>query len=201
MNHTEQAVEHSIWYKGWHHFLTITHHKLLVMKYCFQVGLYKQGLLHDLSKYSPTEFRIGIRYYQGNKSPNAAERDEIGFSTAWLHHKGRNKHHTEYWVDIKGARDGTLVGMPMPTRYVVEMFCDRIAACKVYLKDQYTDQSAMEYYKRTAGYVTVHPDTDHLLHDMLTLLAEHGEQEAFRMVRETIVKPRLCYGENGKIQW
>lgn len=54
------------------HFGTITKHKLLVMKACFQVGLYRQGLLHDLSKYGWTEFRVGCRYYQGTRSPNNA---------------------------------------------------------------------------------------------------------------------------------
>lgn len=84
---------------AWGHFKTITSHKLLVMKYCFKVGLYKQGLLHDLSKYSPTEFLVGAKYYQGTRSPNNAEREATGVSTSWLHHKGRNKHHFEYWVD------------------------------------------------------------------------------------------------------
>ena len=73
--------------KAWRHFKTITHHKLLVMKGCFQVGLYRQGLLHDLSKYGPTEFLVGCRYFQGNKSPNNAEREEKGYSSAWLHTK------------------------------------------------------------------------------------------------------------------
>ena len=74
----------------WLHFKTITKHKLMVMGYCFRIGLYKQGLLHDLSKYSPAEFLVGCRYYQGDRSPNNAEREATGVSTAWLHHKGRN---------------------------------------------------------------------------------------------------------------
>ena len=83
----------------WLHFKTITKHKLMVMHYCFRIGLYKQGLLHDLSKYTPSEFLVGCKYYQGNRSPNNAEREDTGVSTAWLHHKGRNKHHYEHWVD------------------------------------------------------------------------------------------------------
>ncbi len=94
----------------WNHLKTITEHKFFVMKNCFRVGLYRQGLLHDLSKYSPEEFVIGVRYYQGNRSPNAAEREKYGFSKAWLHHKGRNKHHFEYWIDFSinngGGADG-----------------------------------------------------------------------------------------------
>ena len=81
------------------HFRTITRHKLTVMDLCFKVGLIRQGLLHDLSKYSPEEFLSGVRYYQGTRSPNAAEKEIVGYSAAWLHHKGRNKHHFEYWMD------------------------------------------------------------------------------------------------------
>ena len=91
--------------KGWHHFCTITHHKVLVLRHCFRVGLYWQGLVHDLSKYSPTEFKVGVQYYQGDRSPNTAERAELGYSTAWLHHKGRNKHHYEYWIDMREKPD------------------------------------------------------------------------------------------------
>ena len=87
--------------KFWKHLKTINHHKMLVMKGCFRVGLYKQGLLHDLSKYMPSEFLVGCKYYQGDVSPNNAEREDRGYSSAWLHHKGRNKHHYEYWIDQK----------------------------------------------------------------------------------------------------
>ena len=121
--------------KAFAHFCTITKHKKLVLKECFRVGLYKQGLLHDMSKYSWTEFRVGCRYYQGTRSPNNAEREEKGYSSAWLHHKGRNKHHYEYWIDYSLEGPNLLAGMKMPVRYVVEMFLDRIAASKVYLGD------------------------------------------------------------------
>lgn len=188
------------WAKAWGHLRTITQHKLLVMRYCWRVGLYRQALAHDLSKYSPTEFLVGARYYQGHRSPNTAERTAKGYSDAWMHHKGRNKHHTEYWTDIKGNGDATLEGKPMPTRYVVEMFCDRIAACKVYQRDAYTDRSPLEYYEleHSTGPLLIHPDTDALLRRLVTLLADEGEEAAFRTVRETIVKPRYCYGGQGR---
>ena len=83
----------------WGHLRTINHHKLLVMRHCFRVGLYRQGLTHDLSKYAPVEFFNGVRYFQGTRSPNDAERQAKGYSAAWLHHKGRNKHHMENWID------------------------------------------------------------------------------------------------------
>ena len=92
--------------KAIRHFITITHHKILVMQGCFRIGLYKQGLLHDMSKYSPTEFLVGCRYYKGYMSPNNAERADRGYSSAWLHHKGRNKHHLEYWIDYAVSKPG-----------------------------------------------------------------------------------------------
>ena len=70
------------------HLKTVSRHRYLVMKGCFRVGLYRQGLLHDLSKFSPTEFMVGARYWQGTRSPNNAEREEKGYSASWLHHKG-----------------------------------------------------------------------------------------------------------------
>ena len=113
------------------HFRTITKHKQMVMENCFKVGLYKQGLLHDLSKYSWEEFRIGVKYYQGDRSPNAAEKEEKGYSVAWLHHKGRNKHHFEYWIDFAPDKSAGLIGNEMPLKYLVEMVMDRIAASNI----------------------------------------------------------------------
>ena len=144
------------------HFETITRHKLLVMKYCFECGLYEQGLAHDLSKYSPTEFIPGCIYYQGDHSPNEAEREAKGYSSAWLHHKGRNKHHLEYWIDYSTNKSG-MTGMKMPLRYVCEMICDRVAASQIYLGEKYTDASPWEYYEHSKDHYMLHPETRALL--------------------------------------
>lgn len=174
--------------KGWQHFCTITRHKWLVMKECFQVGLYKQGLLHDLSKYSWSEFRVGCKYYQGTRSPNNAEREDIGYSSAWLHHKGRNKHHYEYWIDYSMSDDRVLAGMKMPTKYVVEMLMDRIAASKIYMGDTYTDQAPLAYFERGRGHYVIHPETEKLLEGLLRMLADKGEVETFAYVRTKVLK-------------
>ena len=131
------------------HLHTVIRHRRLVRHYCFKLGLVWQGLTHDLSKYSPTEFWRGVKYYQGWRSPNDQERLENGVSLAWLHHKGRNRHHFEYWIDYCRREDGTIYigGCKMPKKYVAEMFCDRIAACRVYQGDAYTDASPHEYYQ------------------------------------------------------
>ena len=98
----------------WHpikHYKTIRHHKMLVMKNCFRCGLYWQGLTHDLSKLAPVEFWAGAKYWQGTCSPNNAQRQAEGYSAAWLHHKGRNKHHLEYWIDYAPDGDHAMAGM------------------------------------------------------------------------------------------
>ena len=168
----------------WGHFKTITAHKILVMKYCFRLGLYKQGLLHDLSKYSPTEFIPGCRYYQGIRSPNAAEREATGVSMAWLHHKGRNKHHYEYWIDYGIGEDKRMQGMKIPERYMVEMFCDRVAASKNYNKENYTDAAPWEYYQRGKAFDIIHPESRAILEKLLFMLKEQGEEATFRYIKK-----------------
>jgi len=170
----------------WKHFKTITHHKNMVMAMCFRVGLYKQGLLHDLSKYMPSEFWVGAKYYQGTQSPNNAERKDKGYSAAWLHHKGRNKHHYEYWFDYGLHKGDGIVPVRMPTRYVVEMFIDRIAASKNYNRGNYTDDMPLTYYERGRAADLMHEDTRRTLELLLHMLAEQGEDATFRYIREQL---------------
>lgn len=174
--------------KSIEHLKTINRHKLTVMKLCFKAGLYRQGLLHDLSKYTPVEFLTGARYYQGTRSPNAAEREIRGYSSAWLHHKGRNKHHLEYWIDYSLDEGSPMTGMKMPVRYVAEMFCDRVAACKVYKKDAYTDASAYEYYERSKEHYLIHPDTARLLEFLLKMLRDNGEELTLLYIKHKLLK-------------
>ncbi len=165
------------------HLKTINHHKRLVMRHCFRCGLYKQGILHDLSKYSWAEFFVGAKYYQGNRSPNNAEREDKGYTSAWLHHKGRNKHHLEYWIDYGLNPEDKMVGMEMPVKYVVEMFCDRVAASKNYAPENYTDRAALDYYERGKDKYILHPNTKELLERLLHMLAEQGEDATFEYIR------------------
>lgn len=174
--------------KAWKHFKTITYHKWLVLRGCFQVGLYRQGLLHDMSKYSPTEFWVGARYFQGDRSPNNAEREEKGYSAAWLHHKGRNRHHYEYWIDYSiHDVEGGMSPVPMPDKYIVEMLMDRIAASRVYLGDKYTDSAPLEYFRKGKNSPVMHTYTKEKIEFLLKLLAEKGEKETFRYIRKNIL--------------
>lgn len=173
--------------KLWQHFKTITHHRILVMCGCFRVGLYLQGLTHDLSKYSPTEFLTGAKYYQGTRSPNSAEREEKGYSEAWMHHKGRNRHHYEYWTDMN-RQTRNYESVPMPRKYLVEMVMDRRAACKVYQGKDYHPGSELEYFLRSRERELMHEKTKQELEFILTMLKNEGEKKTFSYLKNSVLK-------------
>ncbi|WP_124066799.1 DUF5662 family protein [Clostridium sp. E02] len=176
----------------WGHIYTINEHKIRVMKNCFRVGLIKQGLLHDMSKYSPEEFFPGVFYYQGDRSPNAAEIEEKGYSKAWLHHKGRNKHHCEYWIDFSTNPEKGLIGHKMPLKYVIEMVMDRIAASKTYKGKDYTDSSPWDYYEQGKAFMVIAPETEALLEKLLLMLKNEGEVKTFQSIRRLLKKGDYC---------
>ena len=168
------------------HFRTITRHRHKVIAHCAKAGILWQGLWHDLSKYSPTEFIPGAKYYQGTRSPNEKERELYGYSKAWMHHKGRNRHHYEYWNDYN-PKSKQIENVEMPLNYVIEMFCDRVAASKTYNKEKYTDADSLKYYMRGRGHYVIHPDTDELLHKLLEMLAQKGEDETFSYIKKELL--------------
>ncbi len=174
------------------HFITITKHRLKVQSHCFRVGLYWQGLTHDLSKYTLQEFRIGAKYYHGTRSPNSRERELNGYSTAWLHHKGRNKHHFEYWTDLS-TKSRRYEAVEMPPKYFVEMVMDRIAACKIYHGKNYTQADALNYLLQSAegkDLTMMHPKTRDDLIFVLTMLKEKGEKETFSYLKKEFLKKK-----------
>ena len=173
------------------HLSTITKHHNLVMGYCLRAGLIRQGLFHDLSKLSPEEFLVGAKYYQGTRSPNNAEREATGVSRAWLHHKGRNKHHFEYWIDYAPdpRSERGLAGMQMPRRYVAEMIFDRVSASRVYQGDAYTDRSPLDYYlasKERSWFIN--DTTKRQMEFLLTMWAERGEDYTIAYIRNVFLK-------------
>lgn len=171
---------------AWKHFKTITKHKLLVMEGCFKVGLYWQGITHDLSKYTPTEFWNGAKYFQGTRSPNAAEREDKGYSEAWMHHKGRNRHHYEYWQDVN-LHSGVYEPVPMPRKYLVEMVMDRRAASMIYRGKDYTPDDPYRYFIRSHEREWMHGQTRKELDFLLTMLRDQGEDVTFRYLRENVL--------------
>ena len=165
------------------HLKTITQHKIKVTWLCFRCHLFKQGLLHDLSKYSYIELKTGFKYYQGYRSPIDAEKEEKGYSLGWLHHKGRNKHHWEYWLDF--GKDG-IYPCQMPVNYVIEMFCDRVAASMIYQKEKYTDSSALDYYIQGRDKILIHPNTDALIFSLLTYLSKNGLDKTIEYIKKEV---------------
>lgn len=134
--------------KYYKHFKTIVKHKKEVAKVCFKFGLYYQGIVHDLSKFSITEFAPSAKYFQGTSSPIDAEKAENGYSAAWLHHKAKNKHHQWYWMDWDNKQNPT--PCRIPREYVYEMIADWIGAGKVYGQRagrEWSQSEPYNYYK------------------------------------------------------
>ncbi len=169
------------------HFVTITKHRHTVIRHARKAGILFQGLRHDLSKYSPTEFWQGVKNYTGTCSPNELERNEKGYSEAWLHHKGRNRHHFEYWTDYNPV-EKRVMPVKMPIRYVAEMFCDRVAASKIYQGEKYADNFPYDYFMRGKPNRSINPQTSDLLEEWLFMLKEKGEEYTLRHIKESLKK-------------
>ena len=167
------------------HFRTITRHRHKVIQHCAKAGILWQGLRHDLSKYSPTEFLQGVRFYQGTRSPNEGAREAYGYSLEWMHHKGRNRHHFEYWTDYN-PKTKRVEAVKMPLRFVVEMFCDRVAASKIYRGAEYTDSEPLKYFENGRDRRVIHPETSALLEQLLRMLSEQGEKATFAYIRQLL---------------
>lgn len=183
----DEAVKKPYIQRFFLHLHTVNTHRYEVMKNCFRCGLYIQGLKHDLSKYSPAEFLVSVKYFQGYRSPYVYEKEQFGFSAGWLHHKGRNRHHWEYWYDmIKGQ----WIPLEMPLPWFIEMVCDRVAACRIYQKENYTQRSALEYFEKRNDRFYMHEKTAAKLEAVLRDIAENGEDAAFARLRQELKEYR-----------
>jgi len=164
------------------HLKTVCTHKSAVYHQCKACGLGWQGNIHDMSKFSPVEFLSSVKYFQGNRSPIEAEKEAIGYSKGWLHHKGKNKHHWEYWCDFS-AKDGHIIKNKMPKKYLVEMLCDWIGAGKAYLKENWNTTQPLKYYYKVQNGRHLHPDTEAMVVYFLTIVNDYGLEEFHRKVK------------------
>lgn len=164
------------------HLSTVLRHKWRVFTHCCKAGIPWRGIWHDVSKFSPTEFIPGVKFFLGTRSPNEAERAEFGYSRAWMHHKGRNRHHFEYWTDYN-PETKVISPVKMPVKFVKEMFCDRVAASKIYQGKNYSDQHPIKYFMGAKGRRIIHPETSDLLESWLVMLSEKGEKATFEYIR------------------
>ena len=169
------------------HFGLVTRHRFEVFKNCAKCGLLWRGLVHDLSKYTPIEFFEGARYFQGNRSPIGVCRRETGVSPAWLHHKGRNRHHIEYWHDVECA-----VHPLMPYPYLVECVCDKLAATKIYNGKNYTSAKPLEHWLRYGYRVMGHPLTMEFIRVVFEDIRDHGENYVLNKKYMTETYNRVC---------
>lgn len=139
------------------HFVTVCNHKKYVFRNCVKAGIPVRGILHDLSKFSPTEFFESVKYYQGTRSPIDACKEANGYSNAWLHHKGRNRHHYEYWQD-NFDYGGT--HLQMPYKDALELVCDYLGAGMAYSKDSFTYEGEYAWWEnKKKGHIAMHPQT------------------------------------------
>lgn len=123
----------------------------------------------------PEEFWESVKYFQGDRSPYIYEKEHFGYAPGWLHHKGINKHHWEYWYDMI---NGKWTPLEMPFNYFVEMVCDRVGACRIYQKEHYTKESALQYYLSRGDRWAMHPETAKKLEDVLRDIADRGERSS-----------------------
>ena len=161
------------------HLHTVNRHRFIVMKLCFRCGMYYQGLVHDLSKYSFSEFIPSVRCFQGNRSPITKEKQLHGYSKMWQHHKGRNKHHWEYWIDRK-PKSIEILSYPMPFRYMLESVLDKISASKVYNGKDYTDATPYDFFTNSMEYNSMNQITSKQIAELLLYLKENGEEKALK---------------------
>lgn len=166
------------------HFKTICKHKQVVFKECCACGIIWQGIVHDLSKFSIVEFSSSAKHFQGNRSPIDAEKEAIGYSMAWLHHKGHNKHHWEYWTDFDS--NGRVIANKIPFRYVVEMVCDWIGAGKTYSKEKWTQDEPLNYFNKVRAGRHFHPETEKVIVTLLELIRDLGLDEFHKVCRDMI---------------
>lgn len=153
------------------HLKTVLTHKYWVFYYANRLGITWQGIVHDLSKFSPVEFFEGVKYWNGKRSPILVAKEQAGISYAWLHHRGRNKHHYEYWIE---KLDTGGVPHKMPFKYVVEVVCDWLGACRSYGKsNDHIFQKEYDWWLEKAPFVKMHDETKQLITKILWNLAEH----------------------------
>lgn len=152
------------------HTSLVLRHKWYVFIYCTKLGMPLRGLKHDMSKFTPIEFWESVKYYNGKSSPIQVCKQNNGYSEAWLHHRGRNKHHLEYWVD-KTAPNKTPI---IPYKYMAEMICDKLSASKVYNGKGWKNTSALEYWNKEKKIVEINKYAEGLLTEVFEQVAEKG---------------------------
>lgn len=168
------------WVKFKGHLKTVVSHKWYVFVECKRMGLFWNGVFHDMSKFSPSEFIPSVKYWSGTKSPIDTEKEVTGKSMAWLHHKGMNKTHFEYWIDfVKGES----IPREMPVEYVIEMVADWIGASKAYGKNSHTFESPLNRFIKLKHEMILHKETSKMFEDFLSVYSMGDEKYFYKYVK------------------
>lgn len=168
------------------HFKTICKHKYWVFHYCRMVGIPWRGIVHDLSKFSPTEFCESVKYYTGTSSPIDECKKDIGYSNAWLHHRGRNPHHYEYWTD---NYDNGTISLDMPFKYTIEMVCDYLGAARAYMGDNFNYENEYKWWeKKKVSAKAMHPYTVYFIDTILSHLKKYPDDEDRILNKDFLIK-------------
>lgn len=170
------------------HFILITKHKWIVFKLCCKIGEPIRGLLHDMSKYSWTEFSESAKYYIGTHSPITEAKKDKGYSEAWLHHKGRNKHHTEYWIDELAPNPTPII----PYKYAAEMICDKLAAGMAYKGKEWTKEYELEYWNKEKNKLKVNPQISLFITEVMEDVANDGIDKTLSKKKIKEIYDKYC---------
>ena len=167
------------------YFKSICKHKSWVLYYCKICGIKWRGIKHDLSKFSHIEFSESVKYFTGVNSSIENCRKEKGYSLAWQHHKGRNPHHYEYWID---KLDEGGIAINMPSKYKLEMLADYLAAGRVYMKERFSYLAELKWYEeKQKSPRKIHKRTDEFMsRALLVLYEEQGSNAGFKVVKELV---------------
>lgn len=176
------------------HFILITKHRWVVFKLCCRVGEPWRGLVHDLSKYSPTEFFESVKYFNGKYSPITDCKKDKGYSEAWLHHKGHNKHHAQYWVDLNAPEKTPIIPYP----YVAEMLCDKLAAGIIYQGKNWTKEFELEYWENEKQKILLNPQVEKVITDFLTQVSKDGIKKVLTKKNVKSLYKKYCIDNETK---
>lgn len=106
----------------------VIRHKWYVFQECCKQSIIWRGIIHDMSKLYPSEWKPYVDYFYGETKNYYGNCNDIDtcFDVAWLKHQNRNKHHWQYWVLMKD--NGSIYPLDMPMKYVKEMYADWVGA-------------------------------------------------------------------------
>ena len=137
--------------KYWENLKYILKHKWYVLGECCKVGYCWRGLLHDNSKFLPSEFIPYANYFFGGKG---------SIDKGWLLHQNKNKHHWQWWVLFEDS--GKIKALEMEKPYLIEMICDWIGAAKAqghYSPTSDPLQATRKWYYKNKDRMILHPLT------------------------------------------